>query len=69
MATPVKQERIMDTALEPYLTGVYTPVADERDDADLAVTGELPPNLRGQFLRNGPNPMFADAALSRPRLG
>ncbi|MGZ8762212.1 MAG: carotenoid oxygenase family protein [Acidimicrobiia bacterium] len=49
----------MDTALEPYLTGVYTPVADERDDAGLAVTGELPPNLWGQFLRNGPNPMFA----------
>lgn len=59
----------MDTALEPYLTGGYTPVTDERDDSGLVVTGELPPSLRGQFLCNGPNPMFADAALSRPRLG
>jgi carotenoid cleavage dioxygenase-like enzyme len=49
----------MDTALEPYLTGAYAPVTDERDDAALAVRGALPRGLRGRFLRNGPNPMFA----------
>jgi len=51
----------MDTVLEPYLTGVYEPVTDERDDSELAVTGELPSALQGQFLRNGPNPMFEPA--------
>ena len=48
----------LDTPIEPYLTGGYAPVTDERDDSDLAVTGELPSALRGEFLRNGPNPMF-----------
>ena len=28
---------------------------------DLEVTGELPTELRGSFLRNGPNPMFEPA--------
>ena len=38
--------------------GNLAPVADELDVADLAVTGELPPGLRGSFVRNGPNPLF-----------
>ncbi len=42
-----------------YLSGIYAPVDDERDDVDLPVTGELPDGLRGSFLRNGPNPQFA----------
>lgn len=33
-------------------------MADEIDAHDLPVTGELPPGLRGSFLRNGPNPAF-----------
>ncbi len=48
----------LDTPVDPYLTGVYQPVTEERDDTDLRVTGELPTALRGQYLRNGPNPMF-----------
>ena len=48
----------MTAAAEPHLTGIYTPVIDERDDSDLRTTGELPVGLRGRFLRNGPNPMF-----------
>lgn len=42
----------------PWLTGHFAPVDDERDDPTLRVTGDLPPGLRGQFLRNGPNPQF-----------
>ncbi len=44
---------------DPWLQGPFAPVADERDDTDLAVTGELPAGLRGAFLRNGPNQRFA----------
>lgn len=42
----------------PWLMGHYAPVPDERDEADLEITGELPAGLRGAFLRNGPNPKF-----------
>ena len=43
---------------QPMLSGIYEPVPDERDDADLHVIGALPEALRGTFLRNGPNPKF-----------
>lgn len=42
----------------PWLQGTFAPVADERNDADLAVSGVLPAGLRGTFVRNGPNAMF-----------
>jgi carotenoid cleavage dioxygenase len=43
---------------EPYLTGQYAPVFDERHDVGLEVVGELPAGLRGAYLRNGPNNLF-----------
>jgi carotenoid cleavage dioxygenase-like enzyme len=39
-----------------FLSGNYAPVQEERTDADLAVTGAVPPGLAGRYLRNGPNP-------------
>jgi carotenoid cleavage dioxygenase len=45
-----------------FLTGLLEPVPDERDDADLAVEGELPEGLHGTFMRNGPNPQFMPLA-------
>jgi 8'-apo-carotenoid 13,14-cleaving dioxygenase len=39
-----------------YLDGNYGPVADEVTTFDLAVIGELPEDLNGRYLRNGPNP-------------
>jgi carotenoid cleavage dioxygenase len=42
----------------PYLAGNFAPVRDERDDADLEVTGAIPPELDGLLLRNGPNPVL-----------
>jgi carotenoid cleavage dioxygenase len=42
----------------PSLSRAFTPVFDERDDADLRVAGALPACLRGVFMRNGPNPQF-----------
>jgi carotenoid cleavage dioxygenase len=41
----------------PYLSGNYAPVADEVTAFDLPVIGELPADLNGRYLRNGPNPM------------
>src|SRR5262245_60663499 len=49
---------IVNTRHDPYLSGVYAPVADECTAESLPVTGNLPAGLRGLFLRNGPNPMF-----------
>jgi carotenoid cleavage dioxygenase-like enzyme len=43
----------------PYLGGLYAPVDDERTDEELEVIGEVPPDLDGVFLRNGPNPRYA----------
>ncbi|MFJ9750908.1 carotenoid oxygenase family protein [Streptomyces chartreusis] len=44
------------TANKPYLTGHFTPVADEVTATELAVEGSLPPELTGRLLRNGHNP-------------
>ena len=40
-----------------HVTGHLAPVPDEIDAYDLAVEGSLPTELRGRFLRNGPNPL------------
>jgi len=55
----------MTTAVtNTYLTGNFAPVRDERDDADLEITGALPPELDGLLVRNGPNPVtVADPAM------
>jgi carotenoid cleavage dioxygenase len=41
-----------------HLSGVFAPQRDEVDVADLPVTGEIPADLSGSYLRNGPNPRF-----------
>lgn len=42
-----------------YLEGNYAPVADEVTAVDLQVIGQLPAELSGRYLRNGPNPIAA----------
>jgi carotenoid cleavage dioxygenase len=44
-----------DTSL--YLSGNYAPVHEQLTAFDLPVIGELPVELSGRYLRNGPNPM------------
>lgn len=39
-----------------YLEGNYAPVQEEVTAVDLPVIGELPAELNGRYLRNGPNP-------------
>jgi len=40
-----------------YLSGNYAPVTEEITAFDLPVIGELPEELSGRYLRNGPNPI------------
>lgn len=40
-----------------YLEGNYAPVREEVTAFDLDVIGELPADLNGRYLRNGPNPI------------
>ena len=42
----------------PQLTGAYAPIADELELSNLPVKGEIPLDLNGVYLRNGPNPRF-----------
>ena len=41
----------------PYLAGNYAPVDVEHTAMDLPVTGTVPRELTGRYLRNGPNPV------------
>ncbi len=43
---------------QPMLKGLFAPITDELDAADLSITGSLPHGLDGVFMRNGPNPRF-----------
>ncbi len=45
-----------DSDINLYLSGNYAPVREEVTAFDLPVVGELPTELCGRYLRNGPNP-------------
>jgi carotenoid cleavage dioxygenase len=45
--------------INPYLTGKYAPVEKEITAEKLAVIGEIPKDLNGVYVRNGPNPRYA----------
>ncbi len=49
----------IDSIDNPYLHGIYAPTLRETQALDLEVEGELPADLYGAFIRNGPNPVFA----------
>ena len=55
------------TTTAPHLLGNFAPVPDELTVTDLPVTGTIPPELNGWYLRNGPNPR--EAASSHWFLG
>ncbi len=44
------------TDVSLYLSGNYAPITEEVTAVDLPVDGELPAELNGRYLRNGPNP-------------
>ncbi|MCT7950119.1 carotenoid oxygenase family protein [Ancylothrix sp. C2] len=46
------------TAINFFLDGNFGPVSAETTTDNLKVIGEIPPDLSGMFVRNGPNPQF-----------
>jgi carotenoid cleavage dioxygenase len=44
----------------PFLTGIHTPMGEELTLTELTVTGTIPDDLDGRYLRMGPNPIDAD---------
>lgn len=50
----------------PYLTGYFAPVHDELDVTDLKIIGEIPSELTGIYMRNGPNPAFTPITYTYP---
>src|SRR5262245_43548131 len=42
----------------PYLVGKYAPIYDEIAVDNLQVIGEIPKDLNGVYVRNGPNPRY-----------
>jgi carotenoid cleavage dioxygenase-like enzyme len=43
-----------------FLEGSFAPVTEEITAFDLPVTGRLPAELSGRYLRNGSNPLGLD---------
>ena len=43
-----------------FLRGSFAPVSEEITAFDLPVTGQIPAELNGRYLRNGPNPLGLD---------
>ena len=48
----------------PFLTGLHTPMGEERTITDLSVTGSIPHDLDGRYIRIGPNPASPPIAAS-----
>ena len=46
------------TTVNPFLEGNFAPIRKEITADSLTVIGQLPPDLSGMFVRNGPNPQF-----------
>ena len=52
---------------DPHLSGNYLPVLRETDASDLRViSGRIPQDLRGAYMRNGPNPLFKPISYAYP---
>ncbi|MFJ4965383.1 carotenoid oxygenase family protein [Streptomyces sp. NPDC088729] len=52
------QAATFDPSRVAHLTGRFAPVTEEVDEAALQVVGEIPADLDGSYVRNGPNPRF-----------
>lgn len=52
----LNRARLPDPSENPFLTGVHTPMGGELTLENLAVTGAIPAELDGRYVRIGPNP-------------
>jgi carotenoid cleavage dioxygenase-like enzyme len=53
----------------PFLHGPYAPVTEEVTAFDLPVSGRVPAELTGRYLRNGPNPLGLETPVQHWFLG
>ncbi len=51
------RDRLKTEAPNPYLSGIHTPMDRELTMDDLQVSGTIPPELDGRYIRIGPNPV------------
>lgn len=56
----INRKRQPKSRSHAFLSGIHTPVTEERTITDLAVTGAIPPELSGRYVRIGPNPFRPD---------
>ncbi|MEA5532995.1 carotenoid oxygenase family protein [Crocosphaera sp. XPORK-15E] len=52
-----------------FLKGINAPVFQELDISNLKVSGTIPPEIKGMYVRNGPNPMFKPESYNYPLEG
>lgn len=52
----INRARLPKAAENPFLKGIHTPLAAEHTLEDLTVTGRIPAELDGRYVRIGPNP-------------
>jgi len=52
--------RMDEDVAHPFLTGIHTPIVGEHTLTDLRVTGTIPTELNGRYVRIGPNPFKPD---------
>lgn len=50
---------MVTNTINPYLNGNFAPINQEITADTLKVIGELPPDISGMFIRNGPNPQWS----------
>lgn len=52
----IRRGSLPEPSTNPFLRGLHTPMTEEKTLTDLAVTGTIPPQLDGRYVRIGPNP-------------
>lgn len=61
-----KSNQVKTTAKNPYLQGNFAPIQTEINAENLTVIGEIPKELNGVYMRNGPNPAFPPISYTYP---
>jgi hypothetical protein len=61
----LNRRKLAEPASNPLLSGIHTPMTEERTLTDLLVTGTIPAELDGRYVRIGPNP-FGVGGSYRP---
>ncbi len=58
MTTRTAAPQPVDPTTNPHLQGVFAPITTEIDVDGLRIDGQLPAEIDGEYIRNGPNPRF-----------